>query len=99
MGGRFFGSSIVGAVAGLYLVEGFLIYHGFTILLDYLVSKVELANVETVAEEAGVGGEGAEKVGGFLDLAVGAAGSAHLPGFFDKWGDFWIWDPAVDDVG
>lgn len=82
----------------LHLVPSFFVYHRFTIPFDDLVSKMEIPFVNRIFEKCGVGVDGAVELGLFVYLAVGSAGSPHLPGFFDEWGEIGIRHPLVDDV-
>lgn len=80
-------------------VPGVHVYERITVMLDHKVAEFKDANVDAVGEEGLVGVEGGEDLCFGVDLGEGAASGAHLEGALDAGDEFWIWDPAVGDVG
>jgi len=77
LGGRRAG---VFGVDGLDGVPGGLVDEGLDVGGEDLVAKAQLAEVDAVGEKGGVGVDGVEQAQLGVDLAVGAARGAHLPG-------------------
>lgn len=84
---------------GLDGVPGGFIDEGGAVVGEDVGAVAQLAEVDAVFEEGGIGVGGGEQVGGVVDLGVGGTSCAHDPGGAAGFPEVWVWDPAVDDVG